>query len=163
LDDVRALVSQAVRAGLCTLDELAAELSTGPRQHSRNLRTAIADLDAGAWSAPEARAAAILRRADVPPFEQNARVDMPDGTYLVVDFLWRPLRAVLEIDSDEHHWLDPADRDSTSRRHSKLATVGYTVMSRRPAVVGRHARQFRSDVEQWLAARARELAARPSA
>ena len=163
LDDVRALVSQAVRAGLCTLDELAAELSTGPRQHSRNLRIAIADLDAGAWSAPEARAAAILRRSNVPPFEQNARIDLSDGTYVVVDFLWRSLRAVLEIDSDEHHWFDPADRDSTSRRQSKLATGGYSVMSRRPAVLGRQPRQFRTDVEDWLAARARELDVRTSA
>lgn len=163
LDDVRALVSQAVRAGLCSLDDLAAELHTGPRQHSRNLRIAIADLDAGAWSAPEARAAAILRRSEVPPFEQNARIDLPDGTYVVVDFLWRALRAVLEIDSDEHHWLDPTSRDSTSRRQSKLATGGYTVMSRRPAAVGRQPRQFRTDVEEWLAARARELDARSSA
>lgn len=46
--DVRALVSQAVRAQVCTLDELSAELAFGPRQGSRNLRVARADLDAGA-------------------------------------------------------------------------------------------------------------------
>ena len=162
LDDVRALVSQAVRAGLCTLDELSAELAAGPRQGSRNLRLAIADLDAGAWSAPEARAAAILRRAGIPPFEQNARVDLPNGRYLIVDFLWRALRAVLEIDSDEHHWLSPVDRDATSRRQSTLQTFGYTVMSRRPAALARNPQQFRLDVRAWLAARAVALDQHPA-
>jgi very-short-patch-repair endonuclease len=163
LDDVRALVTQALRARLCTLDELAAELAAGPRRGSRNLRLAITDADADAWSAPEARAAAILRRARVPRFEQNARIDLPDGTYVIVDFYWRDLRAVLEIDSDAHHWLDPADRDATSRRQSTLQTYGYTVMSRRPSAIIRSPQQFRGDVEAWLAGRRVELVARRGA
>lgn len=163
LDDVRALVSQAVRAQVCKLDELSAELASGPRQGSHNLRVALADLDAGAWSAPEARAAAILRRARVPRFEQNARIDLPDGTYVIVDFYWRDLRAVLEIDSDAHHWLNPGDHDATSRRQSKLQTHGHTVMSRRPAAIIRSPQQFRGDVEAWLAGRRFELASRRGA
>lgn len=156
LDDVRALVAQAVRARICTIAELWAEYENGPRKFSANLRRALEDIDRGAWSAPEARAADILRRSHVPPFEQNARVDLPGGGYLIVDFLWRALRAVLEIDSDAHHG-DPADRDATDARHVKLQTLGLSVVHRRPAVVMREPARFRRETERWLAARAIEL------
>lgn len=156
MDDVRALVAQAVRAGLCDLAELRAELDSGPRQRSAHLRTALADVEAGAWSAPEARAARILRTADVPPFEQNARIDLPDGGYFVADILWRALRAIMEIDSDEHHG-EPVTRDATDRRHIALSTLGYSVVHRRPGLIFRQPDRFRRETESWLAARAREL------
>lgn len=159
LDDVRALVIQAVRANLCTLDELAVQLAEGPRQHSAHLRRALRDAGMGAWSAPEARAAVLLRTANVPPFEANATV-VVDGHVLTVDFLWRTLRAVLEIDSDEHHWEQPQDRDKTLRRASLLETGAYTVLSRRPAWIRDNPRQFVIDVQRWLEARAAELAGR---
>ena len=156
LDDVRALVTQAVRAGLCTAAELRQELDTGPRRGSLNLRTALDDLQTGAWSAPEARAARILRSADVPPFEQNARIELPGGRYLVADFLWRQLRAVLEIDSLEHHG-EPAARDRTDARHFQLQALGFSVAHRRPGAIARAPAQFRRETEEWLAGRAREL------
>ena len=117
------------------------------------------DVGAGAWSAPEARAATILRRSAFPVFEQNARIDLPDGSWFVADFLWRALRAVSEIDSDAHHWNNPAQRDSTTRRHSLLVTGGYPTISRRPGLLVREPELFRRDVEAWLTARARELGA----
>lgn len=160
LDDVRTLVAQARRAGLCTLDELQTELRTGPRRGSAHLRQALADAMAGAESAPEARAAAILGRASIPPFKQNGIIRFPDGTRLRVDFLWRELRAVLEIDSDEYHNQSPADRDRTDIRHTKLITHGISVMTRRPGLIDRAPAQFARDVEAWLAARAIELAKR---
>ncbi|MEO6886917.1 MAG: hypothetical protein ABI232_11640 [Jatrophihabitantaceae bacterium] len=159
LGDVTALVAQAVRADLCTVEALAAELAAGPQRGSRNLRLALESVTAGAWSAPEAFTARVLRRAGFPPFEQNARIDLPDGSYVIVDFLWRLLRAVLEVDSDEHHYLNPADRDYTSRRASKLQTYGYSVMSRRPALIHSDTSQFVRDAHLWLTARARQIAA----
>lgn len=151
LDDVRALVAQAVRARLCTLAQLQAELAEGPRNHSAYLRQALEDMGAGAASAPEARAATVLRRAPrVPPFEANAPVFLPDGTRFDADFLWRELRAILEIDSDEHHNVDPSDRDRTDWRASKLQAYGYRVMSRRPAAL-RNEQRFVADVREFLA------------
>ena len=50
-------------------------------------------------------------------------------------------------------------RAATTRRQSRLATAGYTTMSRRPALVRREPDQFVRDVDAWLRARARELAA----
>lgn len=152
LDDVRALVTEVVRRNLCTADGLAIELAHGPRRNSAFLRQAIEEASAGAWSAPEARAASALRLAGVPQFEQNARIDLPDGRWLYVDFLWRELRAVLEIDSLEHHSLPP-DADNTSDRHLVLETIGYSVVHRTPRFVFRNSRSFVTGIAAWLAGR----------
>jgi hypothetical protein len=153
VDSVRALVTEAVRRGLCTPAELAAELDAGPRRGSAHLRKAIDEASAGAWSAPEAQAGALLRRAGVPPFEQNAAIQLPDGTSVVADFLWRSLRAILEIDSLKHHGM-PGDRDSTDERHLKLEALGYSVVHRTPWAVHRQPTQFVTGIQAWLAGRA---------
>ncbi len=151
IDDVRAVVAAAVRSGGCSIEELARELVHGPRRGSALLRQAVTEVGAGAASAPEARAAHLMRRGKLPPFEQNARIDLINGDYFVVDFLWRPLRAVLEIDSLEYH-LDPADWAATQDRHLKLTTLGYSVVHRPPSAL-RDEAGFVADVRAWLASR----------
>lgn len=150
LDDVRTLVAEVTRLELCTLDDLGVELEAAARNGSRNLRDALADVGAGAWSAPEARAARLLRASGVADFEQNVRINLPNGNWVVVDFLWRALRAVLEIDSDRHHG-SPRDRDATDERHIDLHTIGFNVIHRRPAFIERHPRRFTDGVAAWLA------------
>jgi very-short-patch-repair endonuclease len=149
LDDVRALVAQAVRGRHCTLAELHSELEAGPRNRSSRLRQALAGVSAGAWSAPEARAAATLRRAGIVDFDQNVALHIA-GRRLVVDFLWRRRRAVLEIDSVEHH-LDPADWRRTLDRHLALTTAGFSVIHRTPRDVMIDPARFVADVVAWLA------------
>lgn len=152
LDDVRTVVAQSVRRRLCTIDQIAAELAAGPRRGSAHLRRAIAEVSEGAWSAPEARAARLLRAAGLGPFEQNARIGLPDGRFLIADFLWRDLKAILEIDSVEHHF-DPADWRATMDRHLLLETLGYAVVHRTPAAVFSAPDRFVRDIGTWLAAR----------
>jgi hypothetical protein len=159
LDDVRALLTQAVRAGLCTADELAVQLAEGPRRHSKNLRLALEEVTAGAWSAPEGRAARLLRGANVPAFTQNARIDLPDGTWVYADFLWNQLRAVLEVDSFAHHFENPQDRERTDDKHLRLLAAHYSVVHRTPWAITHRPQQFVAGIERWLAARARDLAA----
>jgi very-short-patch-repair endonuclease len=157
LDDVRALVAEVVRREHCTIDELIAELASGRRNDSGHLRKAIEEVAGGAWSAPEARAARLLRAARVPPFKQNVRIDLPDGKWFYVDFLWKALRAVLEIDSDQHHAL-PADADATDEKDIILETMGFSVVHRRPYVITHEPAKFTSGIAGWLAGRAAELA-----
>jgi very-short-patch-repair endonuclease len=152
LDDVRALVTRVVGEQRCTVAELARELAAGPRQGSAFLRQAIEEAAGGAWSAPEARAASVLRRAGVPRFEQNVRIPLPGGRHYVADFLWRRLRAVLEIDSREHHF-EPADWRATMDRHLALETLGYSVVHRPPSAAFVDPRGFAADISAWLAAR----------
>ncbi len=157
IDDARQLIARVVRDGHCTLSELQTELAGGPRNGSALLRQALLEVTAGAASAPEARAAQILRRAGVPAFEQNAVILLPGGGHYVADFLWRALRAILEIDSVEYH-LDPAMWRRTMDRHLALTTLGHSVIHRPPsALLDDH--RFAADVTAWLASRA---ASRPA-
>lgn len=156
VDDVRALVAETVRKGLCTPEELTDQLTCGPRKGSAHLRQAIDEISAGAWSAPEASAATLLRRAGVPPFEQNAPILLPDGRVFIADFLWRELRAILEIDSYAHHSL-PADADGTSARHLILETLDFSVVHRSPRFLREHPERFVYEISSWLAGRAAHL------
>jgi hypothetical protein len=158
IDDVRHLIARAVREQRCTVAELVRELEAGPRNGSALLRQALGEVGNGAASAPEARAAAIMRRNGVPPFEQNVSIRLPDGRCFVVDFYWRRLRAVLEIDSIEYH-LDPADWRGTLDRHMALSTCGLSVVHRPPSALGDEDR-FASEVKAWLDRLARNLASR---
>jgi hypothetical protein len=152
-DDVRALVADAVRLKLCTIDELAAELRHCPRRGSAFLREAIDEVGGGAWSAPEARAATMMRRAGFPRFTQNATLILPDGTTYIADFLWEELRAILEIDSDAHHTLAGGDGDHTGDRHIDLETFGYSVVHRTPRLIVKEPERFLRGIRGWLASR----------
>jgi hypothetical protein len=155
LDDVRALVARVIQDGHCTLDELAAEYESGPRRGSAHLRTALEEIGWGAASAPEARAARILRRAGIDGFEQNARIDLPGGGHRYLDFYWPALRAALEIDSVEYHFA----RDqyvATLDRHLELTALGISVIHRPPSAL-RDEAGFVRDVRTWLAGREADL------
>ncbi len=155
LDDVRTLVARVVQDQHCTVAELGVELEAGPRQGSAYLRVALEEVGWGSASAPEARAARILRTAGLTGFEQNVRIDLPDGRWRVVDFYWARLRACLEIDSVEFH----ATRDgwnSTWDRHLELTVAGHSVIHRPPSAL-RDPASFVADVRAWLAGRETEL------
>jgi very-short-patch-repair endonuclease len=152
LDDVRTLVSEAVRKRLCQVEELAAEHAVAPRRGSAFLRQAIDEVGAGAWSAPEARAGSLLRSAGVPRFEQNHPILLPSGRRLIVDFCWPELRAVLEIDSWEFH-ADAPQRERDDSRHIELETLGFSVIHRTPRFVLKEPRRFVDGVVAWLEAR----------
>jgi hypothetical protein len=135
------------------VEALARELEAGPRNGSGLLRETLGDLGYGAWSAPEARAGRSLRAAGLGPFEQNAAITGTHGRTYVVDFLWRELLAILEIDSQEHHFDAPAWK-ATQVRHRELETLGYSVVHMPPSEVRDEAR-FIADVRRWLAGRVR--------
>jgi very-short-patch-repair endonuclease len=155
LDRVQAVVAEAVQRRMCDVDELASELEAGPRQGSRLLRAALRDVGYGALSVPEAKAGRLLRKAAITGFQQNAAVHV-GGRRLVVDFLWRDVRAVLEVDSTEYH-LTPVDHDRTLARDQALQAAGYVVLHVKPSQL-RDAAVFVQLVRDWLAALARRSA-----
>jgi very-short-patch-repair endonuclease len=114
---------------------------------------AIEEIAAGAWSAPEARAATLLRRGHVPPFKQNRRIDLPSGKWYWADFIWAQLQAILEIDSRQYHSLPPDD-EHTSDRQIELEILGYSVIHRTPTFIRHNPDRFVDEVSRWLAARA---------
>jgi hypothetical protein len=155
LNDVRALVARVVQDQHCTVDELVRELEEGPRRGSAHLRRALTEIGHGAASAPEAAAAAILRRHGITGFVQNATVRLPGGSVRIVDFYRPELRACLEIDSVEWH-TDPGGWSATWDRHLQLTTLGLSVIHRPPSAL-RDPTRFATDVREWLAARRAEL------
>ncbi|MGI8879201.1 MAG: DUF559 domain-containing protein [Jatrophihabitans sp.] len=151
LDDVRALVADAVQRGFCAPEDLRAQLSITARKNSKAFRTAVAEICDGARSAPEARAASNLRRNGITGFRQNAEV-LVSGRRFVADFLWDEMKAILEIDGAEYHfgregWRRTLDRDA------QLQGGGYTVLHAPPSLVDSEA-MFIRRVSDWLAARA---------
>ena len=155
LDDVRALVARVVQDGHCTITELGAELEAGPRRGSANLRQALGEVGWGAASAPEARAARIMRRAGITGFVQNAEIKLPDGSVRYADFYWPELRACLEIDSVEWHF-GQREWAGTWDRHLDLTKFGYSVIHRPPSALADEER-FVRDVCMWLAGREADL------
>jgi hypothetical protein len=67
LRDVRALLLGTVASGCCHVDELQAELDAGSRHGTALCRRAVRDAEAGAWSAPEAEVADVVRRRGCRP------------------------------------------------------------------------------------------------
>jgi hypothetical protein len=155
LDDVRALVARVVQEHHCTIADLGVELDAGPRRGSAFLRQALEEIGWGAASAPEARAARILREAGITGFVQNAELRLPNGRVRVVDFYWPALRACLEIDSVEYHFRRE-DWSGTWDRHLDLSTFGFSVIHRPPSAL-RDKSRFARDVAAWLAGREADL------
>jgi len=154
---VRALVTSAIQKQLCSIDDLVAELESGPRNNSGWLRNALADVRGGAKSIAEAEAIDILRRSPLPEFEANVPILTARGIQIAeADCLWRELRAVLEIDSREFHFAEE-DWNRTRKKHSRLGRHGLSVDHHSPAEVRRSPTLFAKQVEQWLRARAVEL------
>jgi hypothetical protein len=126
-DPVRAMVTSAIQRGVCRPDDLLAELESAPRQGSRWLRKALADVIAGAKSIAEAEAIEWLARASVPSFEVNVPIVDRFGTLVAeADLLWRELRMIVEVDSREFHFSEQ-DWKRTQRRHTFLTRHGFAV------------------------------------
>ena len=149
LDRVQAVVAEAVQRKLCVVADLAVELEAGPRRGSRLFREALRDVGYGARSVPEARAGRLLRAAGVTGFVQNAELRVGNRRF-VADFLWDELRAVLEIDSTEHH-LSPEDHAATLERDQVLQAAGYVVLHVKPSQL-RDPDSFVALIVAWLAA-----------
>ena len=158
LAPVRALVTSAVQREFCTVAQLAEELDSGPRNGSAHLRRAIADVLEGAASISEAELADMMRIAALPEFELNVRILDASGRHIATaDVLWRALRAVLEVDSRQHHFLEPQWR-STMRRHNMLTGLGLAVTHYPPAELRGQSARVMAEIDAWLQARAAELA-----
>ena len=157
LEPVRAMVLQAVQRGLCTVDQLLAELDAAPRNGTGHLRLALRDAAGGARSIAEAEAFELLRREDIPPFEPNAPVLGRAGRVVAVaDALWPHLRAILEVDSREHHFSE-RDWKRTMIRHNELTALGYAVAHYPPSAIRSGGPIWADGVAGWLTARAAEL------
>ena len=123
LDDVRAVVAQAVQKQACSIAEIGSELEEGSGRDSRHLRTALAEVRDGIRSVAEARFRQRIQRSDLPQPMFNAFLRAADGSDIgEVDAWWADAGVSVEIDSQEYHfyregWLRTDAKRSRLLKH----------------------------------------------
>lgn len=133
LDDVRALVADAVQSGLCSVDELVAALQQAARQRTALSREVLAEVDAGVRSAAEGQVRAMFGRHGVTQPRWNWSLHTLAGAHVATpDGYWEEIGAALQIDSMTWH-LSPAAYKRTQRRARALGAYGVPVLPVAPA------------------------------
>jgi very-short-patch-repair endonuclease len=126
LDDVRALLSDAVQRRLTSISEVRTELAHARRNGSGLLRVALAEVTQGTRSVAEARFLRLIRHARIPLPELNVAVETPGGWY-TVDALRREYGVVVEIDGMAWH-LNAMSWQQDLVRQNNLHAVGIVVL-----------------------------------
>ena len=128
LDDVRALVSEVLQKGRCSLEELVAEVKAGPAARSGLLRAAIKELLEGIRSQAERDLKFRLERSDLDKPIYNARLYLRDGTFLGMVDTWWPRSGVAgEVDSRQYH-MGAKDYAETMARHNRIQAAGVNLL-----------------------------------
>lgn len=124
LDEVRAVVAEAVQKRVCPIAEIGYFLEEGPRRGSAFLRTALAEVRAGVRSAAEAHFRKLVVGSGLPEPMFNALLFATDGTIIAeVDAWWARPGVAVEIDSQEYHFRR-ADWHATEARHNRMLSYG---------------------------------------
>lgn len=117
-EDVRALVSEVLHRSREGLNDLLQELAQGPLSGSAQLRAAIAEVSEGIRSEAERDLKFCINGSRLPAPLYNARLYLPDGTFLAMTDAWWPRAGVAgEVDSLSHHILAQDHEDTTARRN----------------------------------------------
>jgi hypothetical protein len=124
LDDVRAVVAEAIQRQTCSLAQLGLELERAGSRDSNRLRTALADVRAGSRSVAEIRFRERVEQSTLPPPQYNVFLRAADGTDIgEVDAWWADAGVSVEIDSQEYHFYR-ADWLRTEAKRSRLLKCG---------------------------------------
>ncbi|GAA4345112.1 cysteine hydrolase family protein [Angustibacter luteus] len=106
LDDVRALVADAVQSRLCLVSDVQEALVASARQRTALAREVLAEVAAGVRSAAEARVRVVFARHHIPQPRWNWALHGEDGTHLLTpDGWWQDIGCALQIDSMAWHLL----------------------------------------------------------
>jgi hypothetical protein len=124
LDDVKAMVAEAVQKRACSIAEIGLELEKGPSRESVRLRAALTSVRAGTRSVAEDRFRERVMRSDLPAPRYNVFLRAADGTDIgEVDAWWADAGVSVEIDSQEYHFYR-ADWLRTDAKRSRLLKHG---------------------------------------
>ncbi|WP_240687392.1 hypothetical protein [Amycolatopsis suaedae] len=157
LDDIRAMIAEAVQRGLCEPADLRKELEQGTTIGSALPRRVISEMERGIRSAAEAWAVPVVRRAKLPAPQWNVEIRDANGKSLgITDAYWEEVALALEVDSLDWH-LNPEGYERTMRKHTAMAAAGILVVHILP-------KQLRNDplgVIRALRAAYQQAAGRP--
>lgn len=118
-EEVRALISEVLHKSRdCTVGDLIAELAEGPSAGSKLFRSSLAEISEGIRSEAERDLKFCIDHSDLPAPMYNARLYLPDGTFLAMPDAWWPRAGVAgEVDSLRHHILAKDHAETTARRN----------------------------------------------
>jgi hypothetical protein len=151
LNEVRALVAEAVQRRRCSIQHLAEELAAGPVNGSALLRQALAEVADGVRSAIEADLRDLIRWARLPTPLYNPRL-LVDGEFLAMPDCWWPESGVAgEADSRAWHF-SPNDWEHTLARHARMSAHGIIVLHLTSHRIRLKRREVAEEIRQALAA-----------
>lgn len=150
LDDVRALLAEAVQRGFTTVARLSAELEAGSGRGSRLPRLVLVELAAGVRSAPEAWAREIAleleQESGFPRIEWNRAIHLETGERLFDPDGWiDEVAAAWEIESVEYH-LSPEDQERSYRRRAVMNRYDVVLVEHRPSRLRTAKAEVKSDL-----------------
>jgi hypothetical protein len=132
IQDLRAVVAGAVQLGLCTLEDLRAELRVSTMFDMSKLRGVLDEVSVGIRSSPEGDLMDLINRAGLPKPVYNANLYL-DGVFLArPDAWWREVSVAAEVDSRAHH-SSADDWQRTMRRHTRMTVAGIRLLHFSPA------------------------------
>ena len=124
------LVNAVVNGGHVTAHQLGLEMILAPTRGSGFLRLTLMELGHGTRSVAEVAARELFRTGGLPEPDINVAVTA-NGRRYIVDFRWGKL--IVEIDSQEFHFLAPGSWDRTQARRTALSAAGYVVLPISPS------------------------------
>lgn len=155
--EARHLVIAAHQRGLVRLTDVRHELEAGPVRGSAAARQALRDVDAGAWSLPEAEVLDELSRSRIlPPLWANPRLWAADGSRLPSPDVWADDVALAgQVHSRRHH-AGVREFEATVDADALLAASGVVVVAVTPQGFRHDPPAYRERFERaYLASRAR--------
>jgi hypothetical protein len=154
-EDVQALVCEAIQRGRCTVEELIAELRTGPSAGSRLLREALAEVTTGIRSVAEGDLKRFIDRSDLERPMYNPRLYLRDGEAFrflgIPDAWWQRAGVAAEVDSLQYH-LRARDHAATVQRHNRMEAAGIHMLHFQPMSIRSGHRQILRDIRNAVAA-----------
>jgi hypothetical protein len=151
LDDIRALLAEAVQRGRATPAELLAELNAGSPRGTARPRAVLLELADGVRSTAESWARDLAQDNGLPEVWWNPVVRRLNGTALPTPDAWFDDVAVAwEIDSYEFH-LSPKDYAQTLARHNTMTAEGIVVVHTLPSRLRTEPREVLAEVRGALA------------
>jgi hypothetical protein len=124
LDDVRAVVAEAIQKQACSIAQLGLELAQAGTRDTSRLRIALKDIRAGSRSVAEIRFRELVEASPLPSPRYNVFLRGADGTDIgEVDAWWADAGVSVEIDSQEYHFYR-ADWLRTEAKRSRLLKHG---------------------------------------
>lgn len=157
LDEVRAMITDAVRRGLCEPGDLKREIEKGTTIGSALPRRVVHEMEAGIRSAVETWVRNVVKHSKLPTPEWNTKVYTRDRHLLgVAEAYWDEVGMALTVDSRELH-LGSSDSTPEIGKRMAMSDVGVVVLHVLPSQL----RDKPLVVAQDLRAAYRQAAGRP--